>query len=62
MAREFIGDCITDPDLGTYEIELAIKYLKQKCGPPTRGVDTEVIRQSSLLLSKRDVHTGNTHA
>lgn len=48
--------------IGTYEMKLAIKYLKQKCGPPPRGVDIEVIRQGSLLLSKRDVHPSNTHA
>ena len=42
MGREFIGDCFTDSELGTYEMELAIKYIKQQCGKPPRGVDVEV--------------------
>jgi hypothetical protein len=29
MGREFIGDCFTDSELGTYEMELIIKYIKQ---------------------------------
>jgi hypothetical protein len=42
MGREFVGDCFTDAELGTYEMELAIKYLKQECGEPPRGVDVEI--------------------
>jgi hypothetical protein len=41
MGREFIGDCFTDSELGTYEMELIIKYIKQAC-PPPRGVDVQV--------------------
>jgi len=42
MGREFIGDCFTDSELGTYEMKLAIKYIKRKCGRPPRGVDVEI--------------------
>jgi hypothetical protein len=42
MGREFIGDCSGDPEFGEYETDLIIKYLKQVCGPPPRGVDIQV--------------------
>lgn len=42
MGREFIGDCSDDPEFGEYETGLIIKYLKQACGPPPRGVNIEV--------------------
>jgi hypothetical protein len=42
MAREFIGDCITDPELGTYEME-----------PATPTPDL-AIRNAAVLLSKCD--------
>jgi hypothetical protein len=45
MGREFIGECPgrgDDPQSDELETELAIKYLKQACGPPPRGVDVQV--------------------
>jgi hypothetical protein len=45
MGREFIGECSTyaeDPNLASYERELAVKFIKQKCGEPPRGVDVEI--------------------
>jgi hypothetical protein len=45
MGREFIGECPgsgENPDLDDLETKLAIKYIKQICGEPPRGVDVEV--------------------
>jgi len=42
MGHEVIGDCSNDPEFGEYETELVIKYLKQTCGRPPRGVDLQV--------------------
>jgi hypothetical protein len=45
MGREFIGECPVSnkgPEFETYEGELAIKYIKRKCGPPSRGVDIQI--------------------
>jgi hypothetical protein len=45
VGHEFIGECpLSNGDLAfeTYEGELAIKYIKQECGPPPRGVDIEI--------------------
>jgi hypothetical protein len=42
VGREIIGDCSEDPELGEYETELIIKYLKQTCGEPPAGVDIQV--------------------
>lgn len=45
MGREFIGECPgsgEDPESDDYETELAIKYIKQKCGQPPCGVDVQV--------------------
>jgi hypothetical protein len=51
MGREFIGDCFTDPELGTYEMELAIKLIKQECGEPPSGVDVQICREDHELGS-----------
>jgi hypothetical protein len=45
MGREFIGECPgwgDDPESDDVETELAIKYIKQSCGPPPNGVDVQV--------------------
>ncbi|HUJ31236.1 MAG TPA: hypothetical protein VLY23_08155 [Candidatus Acidoferrum sp.] len=45
MGHEFIGECTPSgegPELDDYEMELAIKYIKQECGKPPRGVDVRV--------------------
>lgn len=45
MGREFIGECSPSgegPELDNYEMELAIKYIKQECGKPPCGVDVQV--------------------
>ena len=45
MGREFIGECPgpgEDPELDDFETELTIKYIKQACGEPPRGVDVRV--------------------
>jgi hypothetical protein len=42
MGREIVGDCSTDAEFGDYETELIIKYLKQACGQPPRGVEIQV--------------------
>jgi hypothetical protein len=45
MSREYIGECPVSEggsEFGDYEAELAIKYIKQKCGKPPRGVDVQV--------------------
>jgi hypothetical protein len=50
MGREFIGECpVSDkgPEFETYEGELAIKYIKQFCGTPPRGVDVEITWEGS---------------
>ena len=38
MGREFIGECGSgeNPEGDDLEMELAIKYIKQSCGPPPR--------------------------
>src|ERR1700688_2482175 len=46
MGREFIGECRgrgDDPESDDLETELAIKYIKQSCGPPPPSVDVQVI-------------------
>jgi hypothetical protein len=50
MGREFIGECpVSDkgPEFETYEGELAIKYIKQHCGTPPRGIDVEIFWEGS---------------
>ena len=54
MGREFIGECPgtgDDPESDHLETELAIKYIKQACGGPPRGVDVEVTTQDHELGS-----------
>jgi hypothetical protein len=49
MGREFLGECGwgKDPGADDLEMELAIKYIKQCCGPPPRGVDVEITSEGS---------------
>jgi hypothetical protein len=45
MGREFIGECLThseDPELESYERQLAVKFIKQECGKPPRSVDVQI--------------------
>jgi hypothetical protein len=54
MGREFIGDCPLsgeDLELDDYETELTIKYIKQECGEPPRGVDVQVTWEDHELGS-----------
>jgi len=53
MGREFIGESSggQDPEADNLEMELAIKYIKQECGEPPRGVDVEVTREDHELGS-----------
>jgi hypothetical protein len=57
MGREFIGECpVSDkgPEFETYEGEMAIKYIKQSCGPPPRGVDVEITSEGSEVGNEGD--------
>lgn len=57
MGREFIGECpVSDkgPKFETYEEELAIKYIKQSCGQPPRGVDVEITLEGSEVGNEGD--------
>ena len=49
MGREFIGECGwgKDPKSDDLDMELAIKYIKQSCGPPPSGVDVEITSEGS---------------
>jgi hypothetical protein len=52
MGREFIGECPgwgDDPDADDLEAELAIKYIKQECGKPPRGVDVQATLEDHEL-------------
>jgi hypothetical protein len=54
MGREFIGECPgwgDDPESDDLETELAIKYIKQTCGKPPRGVDVQVTLEDHELGS-----------
>ncbi len=44
MGREFVGECGwgNDPESDDLETELAIKYIKEACGPPPCGVEVEI--------------------
>jgi hypothetical protein len=44
MGREFVGECGwgNDPENDNLEMELAIKYIKEACGPLPRGVEVEI--------------------
>jgi hypothetical protein len=54
MGREFIGDCSNDPEFGDYETELIIKYLKQACGSPPRGVNIEITWEGCEIGNEGD--------
>jgi hypothetical protein len=52
MGREVIGECVTSeefPDLADYEMDLMVKFIKQECGAPARGVDVEVVWEDHEL-------------
>ena len=54
MGREFIGECPAsgeDLEFDNYEMELAIKFIKQECGEPPRGVDVQICREDHELGS-----------
>jgi len=54
MGREFIGECPAageDPEFDDYETELAIKFIKQACGEPPRGVDVQITWEDHELGS-----------
>jgi len=54
MGREFIGDCPVsgeDTEIDDYEAGLTIKYIKQECGQPPRGVDVQVTWEDHELGS-----------
>jgi hypothetical protein len=54
MGREFIGECPgwgVDPESDDLEAELAIKYVKQACGKPPRGVDVQITLEDHELGS-----------
>jgi hypothetical protein len=54
MGREFIGDrplSGEDTEFDEYETELTIKYIKQECGKPPRGVDVQVTWEDHELGS-----------
>ena len=54
MGREFIGECPgwgDDPESDDLEAELAIKYIKQACGKPPRGVGVQVTLEDHELGS-----------
>jgi len=53
MGREFIGECepAEDAKAESYQMELAIKFIKKECGEPPRGVDVQVCRQDHELGS-----------
>jgi hypothetical protein len=56
MGREFIGECGwgDDPNADELEMELAIKYIKQSCGSPPRGVDVEITCEGSEVGDGRE--------
>lgn len=50
MGREFIGECLTygeDPKLESVEGEFTVKFIKQECGSPPRGVDVQIGHEDS---------------
>jgi hypothetical protein len=54
MGREFIGECSPSgdaPELDDYEMELAVKFIKQVCGKPPRGVDGQITLEDHELGS-----------
>jgi hypothetical protein len=57
MGHEFIGECpVSDkgPEFEIYEGELAIKYIKQSCGPPPLGVNVEITSEGSEVGNDGD--------
>jgi hypothetical protein len=59
MGREFIAECPgwgDDPESDDLEMESAIKYIKQSCGPPPSGVDIQITSEGC------DVGNGGTKA
>jgi hypothetical protein len=54
MGREFIGECSPSgdaPELDDYEMELAVKFIKEACGKPPRGVDVQITWEDHELGS-----------
>jgi hypothetical protein len=54
MGREFIGECTPSgetPELDDHEMQLAIKFIKQACGKPPRGVDVQITLEDHELGS-----------
>jgi hypothetical protein len=54
MGREFIGECTPtgdDPEFENRESEMAVKYIKQACGEPPRGVDVQITLEDHELGS-----------
>jgi hypothetical protein len=54
MGHEVIGECMTsgeDPSCDEYEMELAIKFIKQTCGAPPLGVDVQITSEPHELGS-----------
>jgi hypothetical protein len=54
MGHEFIGECPysgEDSEVDDYEAKLTIKYIKQECGLPPRGVDVRVTLEDHELGS-----------
>jgi hypothetical protein len=57
MGREFIGECPgwgDNSESDDLETELAIKYIKQSCGPPPSGVDVQVTFQGYEVGNEGD--------
>jgi hypothetical protein len=56
MGREFIGECGwgKDPSSDNIEMELAIKYMKQSCGTPPRGVDVQITSEGYEVGNEGD--------
>jgi hypothetical protein len=57
MGHEFIGECpgwVDDPESDDLETELAIKFIKQSCGPPPRSVDVQVTFEGSEVGNEGD--------
>jgi hypothetical protein len=54
MGREFIGECSPSgeaPELDDYEMELAVKFIRQACGKPPRSVDVQITWEDHELGS-----------
>ena len=56
MGHEFIGECGFGDDLeaNNLEMELAIKYIKQSCGPPPTGVNVEITSEGYEVGNEGD--------